>query len=189
MRKEISESEKQVWKKYIRHIHTWDDHNEIYTLSFSGYFEDGVPVYTCHQRTVRCICFNPVVLGLSPENMEGAECECLNVTWYMIYVEKENDWLYCINSLDSGWFWAYPDPKNDRYPTFDDWRFGSAKDFKVAFDKIDRLVSFIKEDENKELILLLTLSIRRSVHFPLEMVLHILSFIRGCEITSFYDTV
>lgn len=188
MRKEINESEKQVWEKYIKHIHTWEKYGRIYTLSFSGDFVDGAPLYTCHEKNERCICFNAAALGLRPEDMWDAKCECIDWTWYLEYWEEEKDWIYC-DSPGSGWFWAYPDPNNNRYPGFDDWRFGSAKDFKVAFDKIDQLVSFVSENEHKGLILLLTLCIRRYTDFPIEMVLHILRFIRVCEIASFYDTV
>ena len=166
----ISAQEQEVWIKYIDHIHGWrySTATRKVELSFAKKFMNGSPVYRYHVYDEKCFCLDE-------------ECECINI-WYNLEVEDKT-WLMT-DCSGSGWFWDIHNPETDRYPPLSkdmrevvDFRFQDQ--FKYAFDKIDKMLSF----KNGNVIFKILAYIRRiNDNFPVEMVMHILSFLRVCEI-------
>ncbi len=183
MRKEISKWEQQVWKDNIKHIHIWKTPQcTPETLEFSGEFKDDSPIYTYtigrfHQR--------PYGTGVYyREDIHSLK---------LIGFDNERDWEW-VDQYGNSFYYSTQNPKSDRYPSSGAIQIFTNQKFQVAFDKIDRLLSFIdinsefkgydkkKELEFKGLIFFVLVCIRRTTLFPIEMVMNILSFIRICEL-------
>lgn len=183
MRKEISKWEQQVWKDNIREIHKWtNESGRVCIFRFTGDFKWNSPIY------------GYISYGGNPES-DPTDCR-ITTAILEIYGPGANDrdWAYCDRSWGNGWHWGNRNPDNDRYPLFDSLCGFTNQGFQIAFNKIDRLVSFIdvnpdfrgydktKELEFKDLIFLLLLCSKRIVPLPIEMAMTIVSFIRICEL-------
>ena len=188
--------EKEVFFKNISHIHKWKIEDYEYTLSFSGFFQNGSPVYKYREITNVCRCR---VRYFSYEEGEYLDesyvkvCECFD-NLYIISKEKSGMW-----SKKKGKGNYIMSEDKDLYPDTNAFVFlydiKRKVQFDEAFGKIDFLLDFINVNSDfknylpgsinkyKNEILYFILFFRRiNSKFPLEMILTVMSFLRNCEI-------
>lgn len=161
--------DKDVWDMYIGKLNMWHTYYGECSLRYNGTFKNGSPVYLVTQIS------------------DYPTLDEFNLYSFVVY--RDLDGLWKEHDVESDKYVSvfgsggvrYPNPETIRYVVDN----MDERCYKEGFEKVEKLLSYPNlktiEKDYREVIYYVLLCIQRYIHFPIEMIVHIMSFMRVCE--------